>query len=262
MSELFCGDCLLKMQQMPDNCVDLVLCSPPYEDARTYGNDFSLAGQAWVDWTKERFLESLRVCKGLVAFVVEGRTKQFRYSATPALLMADLHRAGVHLRKPPIFHRIGIPGSGGPDWWRNDWEFIVCGTKGGKLPWSDPTACGHPPKYPVGGAMSNRKKDGDRVTSGKYTLPKLANPGNVIKCSVGGGHLGSDKAHANEAPYPERLCEFFIKSFCPPGGIVLDPFIGGGTTAVVAARCGCRFIGIDNRQSQIDLTVTRLTESA
>jgi DNA modification methylase len=48
--ELITGDCLNVMQSMPENSVDLVLCSPPYEDARTYGIGFNLKGQDWVDW--------------------------------------------------------------------------------------------------------------------------------------------------------------------------------------------------------------------
>jgi len=112
------GDCLELMQEMAAGSVDLVFGSPPYEDARTYGISFDLVGDAWVDWMFERVMESLRVCKGLVAFVVEGKTKQYRWSATPVLLMAKLHQAGVHLRKPVIYKRQGIPGAGGPDWLR------------------------------------------------------------------------------------------------------------------------------------------------
>ena len=104
------GDCLERMADMSDNTVDLVFCSPPYEDARTYGINFNLRGQDWVDWCVPRYMECLRVCKGLVAWVVEGKTRRFRYSCTPILLIADLHRAGVHLRKPPIYQRVGIPG--------------------------------------------------------------------------------------------------------------------------------------------------------
>ncbi len=107
------------MRGMEADSVDLVFTSPPYEAARTYGVGFNLRGQQFVDWCVERYLECVRVCKGLVAWVIEGQTRQFRWSATPALLMADLHRAGVRLRKPPAFHRVGIPGSGGPDWLRN-----------------------------------------------------------------------------------------------------------------------------------------------
>jgi len=45
--------------------------------------------------------------------------------------------------------------------------------------------------------------------------------------------------------YPERLVEIPILAGCPPAGIVLDPFIGSGTTAIVARRLGCHYIGIE-----------------
>lgn len=162
MIQVLNDDCLDWMKRQPDNSFQMTFGSPPYERARTYGIDFSLKGQDWVDWMVARMVEMVRITDGLVAMVVEGQTRQFRYSATPALLMADLHRAGVHLRKPPIFKRVGIPGSGGPDWLRNDYEFIVCCTAVGKLPWSDNTAMGHPPKWAPGGAMSHRLSDGTR----------------------------------------------------------------------------------------------------
>jgi len=53
---------------LADNSVDLVFCSPPYEDARTYDIDFSLKGEAWVAWAIPGFMECLRVCRGLVAW--------------------------------------------------------------------------------------------------------------------------------------------------------------------------------------------------
>jgi len=286
-TRIILGDCLDELRMMPDDSVDLIITSPPYEDQRTYDIGFKLKGQDWVDWAFDRFNECYRVCRGLTAWVVEGKTKSFQYSASPILLMADLHRAGVKLRKPPAFHRVGIPGSGGNDWLRNDYEFIVCASKG-KLPWSDNTAMGKPPKYKPGGAMSYRTKDGSRVndleeepetekkhptrkhqdgirgekrgTAPRYKGVKIANPGNVIKCSVGGGSLGSKLAHENEAPFPESLVEFFIRSFCPPGGTVLDPFCGSETTLKVAAKFGRNAIGMDVRESQTELSKERMRE--
>lgn len=236
------------------------------------------------------------VCKGLVAWVVQGRTKQYQWSATPALLIAELAGCDeVCVREPPIFHRSGIPGSGGPDWLRRDYEWVVCATaERGRLPWSDNTACGHPPKYKKGGDPTYRMQDGKRVRAapgkGKaiksgtsrssggdrdtervqvgtetveyqpYIPPKLANPGNVIKCS--GGHLGSPLAHENEAPFPEKLVEFFVKSFAPPGGTVLDPFAGSGTTAAVCEAHGRNSISIDIRESQTELIQRRIMEKS
>jgi DNA modification methylase len=103
--------------------------------------------------------------------------------------------------------------------------------------------------------------EGDLVT-GDYKPPQLANPGNVIKCSVGGGRMGSDFAHENEAPFPLELAEFFVKSFCPPGGIVCDPFLGSGTTAHAAVANQRQFLGIDIRSSQVDLALKRLASLA
>ena len=70
--------------------------------------------------------------------------------------------------------------------------------------------------------------------------------------------MGSQHAHLNEAPFPEALAEFFVRSFCPPGGIVLDPHLGSGTTLAVAMKHGRDGIGIDIRESQIELTTRRL----
>ncbi len=268
-------DCLEWMQEQPSDVFDLVFTSPPYEDSRSYGIDFSLKGQEWVDWMVEVVQEALRICKGLVTFVVEGKTRNFRYSATPILLMADLHRAGIHLRKPLIFQRVGIPGSGGPDWLRSDTEFIVCATRGGRLPWSDNTAMGHPPVYGPGGNPSHRRQNGERVRKDKrvgdrsrnggemqiYKPPKKANPGNIIRCVVGGGVMGSDICHENEAPFPEALVEFFVRSFCPPNGRVLDPFAGSGTVLAVCEMTGRRSVSLDVRESQVGLMRRRLQEA-
>lgn len=284
MNKLLCGDCLRIMKDMLNDSVDLVFGSPPYEDARTYGIDFKLKGQDWVDWMVQIYEESIRVSKGLVAFVVQGRTRKFKWSCTPALLIADLHRAGFNVRNPPIYHRSGIPGSGGPDWLRSDYEWVVCISKPGRLVWSDNTACGNDPKFRPGGDPTHRKKDGKRVRipfkrsadksaigerykdtgsvvieEQNYIPPKVANPGNVIKCS--GGHLSSKLAHENEAPFPLKLAEFFIKSFCPPNGTTLDPFCGSATTGHACVINGRDYIGIDCRQSQIKLSRKRLVEA-
>lgn len=91
---LILGNCLDVMRDWPDDYVDLIVCSPPYEDARTYGIDFRTKGEEWVEWMKPICREASRVCKGLVIVNCEGTTRQFRWSATPVLLMADLHREG------------------------------------------------------------------------------------------------------------------------------------------------------------------------
>src|SRR5262249_52382550 len=152
------------------------------------------------------------------------------------------------------------------------------------LPWADNTAMGSPPKYGPGGNPSHRQQDGRRVNrvysekdatqqewgnvgphrarrkAGKgYTPPEKSNPGNIVDCgAVGGGNMGSKLCHENEAPFSERLAEFFVRSFCPPGGLVCDPFAGSGTTLAVAVASGRRAIGCDVRDSQVRLSKRRL----
>jgi site-specific DNA-methyltransferase (adenine-specific) len=250
------GDC--RSLPYPDDHFDLVFCSPPYESQRSYGElDFNLSGEAWVEWAVECYMECLRVSKGLVAWVVEGYTDDFAYTSTPFLLHADLHRRGVKMRKVVVYQRNGIPGTGGPEWLRNDWEPIICGTKNGRLPWADNTAMGQPPKQNVPRVATNRHKDGSRK-SALYVDPEVCNPGNIISGLVGSGGMGWRDATRNEAPFPEWLAEFFVRSFCPPGGIVLDPFSGSGTTVSMAVKHGRSGVGIDARESQVWLGETRL----
>jgi len=271
------GDCLKHMARMKPRSVDLVFGSPPYEAQREYGElKFDLKGQDWVDWMVKVFEASLRVCKGLVAFVVgHGVQENYKWSATPALLIADLHRKGICLRNPKWYKRYGIMGSGGKDDLRKDVEFIVCATNGGRLPWSDNKACGEPWKFKPGGEISHREKDGKRVNERKFISGykngdleyktakrafdlEAANPGDVIDCgAVGGGHLGAHMAHENEAPFPEKLSDFFIRSFCKPNGWVYDPFGGSGTTLASAIKTGRRFVCSDIRLSQIKLMLRR-----
>lgn len=291
------ADAMDFLRGLPGACVDLCMFSPPYEQARLYlenGEDLGIARNTedWVAWMVDIIRECVRACRGLVCCVCEGQTRSYRWSAGPALLMANLARAGFNLRKPPVFHRVGIPGSGGPDWLRNDYEFCVCVARPGRLPWSDNCALGRPCKWKPGGAMTHQTKngtvrprlgrrmangapgsakggcrgrrvvrghkDGDTATEDAYFPPERSNPGNVLHFKVGGGVMGHPLAHKNEAPYPLGLAEMFVRSFCPPGGVVCDPFSGSGTTGHAALMWGRRFIGCDLRESQCELTSRRL----
>lgn len=205
------------------------------------------------------------------------------------------------LYRPCYWQRNGIFGSGGDDWFRADVEYVLCFKRPGKLPWSNNVAMGHPPKYAPGGEASYRLTDGTRrnqwgghessnagarrangardkkwrpshrektkrqangeTEAQRYRPPVLANPGNLIHTNVGGGHMGHSLAHDNEAPFPEKLAEWFILSLCPPGGTVLDPFAGSGTTGAVALANGRNAILVDIRESQCELMQRRLAST-
>jgi DNA modification methylase len=72
-----------------------------------------------------------------------------------------------------------------------------------------------------------------------------ADPGNVVNVPQSyNQHYGV----AHTAAMPEGLASFFIQATSPPGGIVIDPFTGGGTTTVMARRLGRRAGGLEIHQ--------------
>lgn len=282
-----------------DDSFDLVLGSPPYCDARTYGIGAQRDCLTWVDWMLGVTREAVRVSRGLVIWVCAGVTRDWCYWPGPEGLLYQWWLCGGRCWRPAYWHRVGIPGSGGKQWLRADIEYALCFTKcTAAIQWSDNTANGHPPKFKPGGDMSYRaadgcrvnedpwgkrgrgnnlagrnkdgskklgrctrgKKNGDTIQEDKYSPPKLANPGNLIKVKVGGGLMGHKLAHENEAPFPQDLAEWFIRGWCPPGGTVLDPFSGSGTTVAAAMALGRRGVGADIRLSQCELGRRRCGE--
>jgi len=287
MTELHQADCIAWMNGQPADRFDLVFGSPPYCDARTYGIGAQRDCFQWVAWMLEVTEAAARICKGPVMWVAAGVTRKRNYwPAVEGLMWEWWKRGGTHqLYRPSCYHRQGIPGSGGDDYLRADWEYVLCLKRPGKLPYFDLSAAGWPCKYKTGGAFSYRTAEGSRINEKKHNAgsaarkrsqtaptngakgnprvgrPAITNPGNVIHCKVGGGHMGNLLAHENEAPFPEKLAEIFVRSFCPPGGWCLDPFIGSGTTAAVCQQWGRNCTGIDLRQSQIDLARGRCNEN-
>ena len=287
---LYRGDALEVMKGMEADSVNLVCGSPPYLFCRSYGfsgkqwwGDY----ETWIETMLAMVTEAARVCDGPVVVVAANPTrKRSYYPAVEALMVRWFERGGdCQLYRPVFWHRVGIPGSGQNDGFRADVEYCCVFKRPGELPWSDNTACGKQCRYPVGGKMSNRthdgrkrnaktekrllRKGGMRRANGEarqhgYTKPEFANPGNYIEThevahvNVGGGAMGSKLAHENEAPYPEVLCERFIRSWSPEGGVVLDPWMGSGTTLAVAVKYGRRAVGIDVRESQVKLARKRI----
>jgi hypothetical protein len=289
------GDCLDVMKTFPDRHVSMTFGSPPYEGQRTYGIDFKLIGQAWVDWMIPRVVEMCRVTDGLVFINAAGPLRDHKYSPSFEWLVTDLtrHHGVVCGPSPYCWAKMedradaspnGIPGSGGKHYHRRDWEPIYSFALPDRLPlkWSNNLAFGTAPKATsFGGEFSHRHADGQRrnaktglerikrfrnapdsTVKGGHTrdICKVSNHGNILRVPVGGGKMGHPVAHETEAPFPLGLPQRFIEWFVPVGGKVLDPFMASGTTAHAAEITGRKWIGIDVRESQAEL-VTRRIES-
>ena len=84
-----------------------------------------------------------------------------------------------------------------------------------------------------------------------------ADPGNVVSVSQ---TYNQHRGVAHTAAMPEGLAEFFVKATCPPGGIVIDPFAGGGTTVVVSRKHGRMAGGFELHEAFVKEGLRRIEE--
>lgn len=168
------ADVLAFFASLPDDSLDLVLGSPPYCDARTYGIDAVYSCPEWVEWMLKVTEAATRVSRGLVLWVCAGVQRENNYWPGPEGLQWEWFKLGGHSWRPVVWWKVdrdeggtAIPGSGGSvpgrRWLRADWEHVLAFKKPGKIPYDDPLAMGHEPVVPhLGGEMSNRTADGRR----------------------------------------------------------------------------------------------------
>lgn len=250
------------LKSLPQKSVDLVFGSPPYpmkgeryDDAKARRFDI----EEWVSFMFESTVAAVNACRGDVFWVVNNTVSKHAYHPAIEGLLWKCYQSGLILDRPVIWHKNSPPSR--KDYFTNDWEFVIA-FKGYEGPrkvfnWEEIAS---PPKYKTGGHFRQRDNKGVRKQGSDYPQNKLARPRDVIRVCVGGGQMGSKLACLNEAPFPENLVDKFVPVFSPEKGIVVDPFMGGGTTGKVALKHGRRFIGCDIRENQIDLTKRRIAE--
>lgn len=129
------------------------------------------------------------------------------------------------------------------------------------------------PKYdfrqqfePYAGSTYGRYKRGFNAEDEKSKVyRKLGYPAGVKEINSQGRNkravwrITTEISHEKHyAPYPQKLIETPIEAGCPPGGVVLDPFLGSGTTALVARRLGRHYIGIEPNPEYVAIARSRL----
>jgi len=230
LDQIGCCDALQGMQQLPDASIDLILADPPYGLGKDYGNDSDkMEAAAYLEWTAawlEIALPKLKPNGSLYIFLT------WRYS--PEIFVWLKQR--MSMINEIIWDR-RVPSMGGSVRRYSSVHDTIGFFAKAKDYYFDLDAIRIP--YDA----ETKKARSRKIFEGAKWLELGFNPKDVW--SVSRLH----KVHAEREDHPTQkpleIIERMIKASCPPGGVVLDPFMGSGTTAVAAQNTGRHFVGYE-----------------
>ena len=248
--DLYLGDCEEILKAIPDNSVDLIFTSPPYADQRkkTYGG---IHPNDYVDWFLPKAEQMLRVLRPTGSFVLNIKEKVVNGERSTYVmeLIIAMRKQGWLWTEEFIWHKKNSYPGKWPNRFRDAWERLLQFNKNRKFNMFQEEVM-----VPMGEwaktrlnnlSQTDRKRDESKVGSGfgknisNWLDREKAYPTNVL-------HLATECSNKNHsAAFPEGLPEWFIKLFTKVGDTVLDPFMGSGTTNIVANRMRRNSIGIE-----------------
>lgn len=264
-TQILLGDCKDILRNFGDNRIDLIFTSPPYADRRahTYGG---IKPEEYVDWFLWRSEQFLRVLKPEGTFILNIKEKAEngeRHTYVLELILA-LRKQGWLWTDEFIWHKKNCYPGKWPNRFRDAWERLLQFNKTKKFKMFQEEVM-IPVGDWVGGRLKNlsekdkirfesRSKSGFGKNISNWIDRDEVYPTNVL-------HLATECSNKNHsAVFPESLPEWFIKLFTEEGDIVLDPFMGSGTTLRVANRLRRNSIGIDIVPEYYERVKSEITE--
>jgi len=249
LDEIYCVDCVEGMKKLPDNCVDLVVTSPPYDNLRDY--------KGYVFRFEEIAQGLFRVIKsgGVVIWVVGDKIKNGNRSLTSFRQALYFQEIGFNVHDIMIYRKKNTPFMRS-NAYTNCFEFMFVFSKGTPNtfnPLKTSTARNGMEKL-----VSNKKTDGiNRKVWAELKKEKTLT--NIWDYAVGLGGSSNDKfAFKHTAIFPEKLAQDHILSWTNESDLVLDPMCGSGTTCKIAKLHNRRYIGMDISESYCAISEKRL----
>ena len=255
------GDCMELSKQLPDDYIDLVVTSPPYADTVSYGKDINVfSPENYPDWILPLFVESNRFLKPTGSFILNINDKIVKGERSIYVMetvIKIVKKSGLKLYDRYIWHKKnGLP-MGGEKRLNDRMEYIfhfVRDTKNFKtnmdvvrVPYAKSSINRY--KTPV----AQHKVDTDGIKSRGECKMNVLNPlGSKPTGVFRFDNAGVLKGVKHPAPFHPDLPKWFIKFLSDKGDIVLDPFMGGGTTAEVALDLGRDYIGFEKNKTYVE----------
>jgi site-specific DNA-methyltransferase (adenine-specific) len=269
LNQILHGDCLELCKSIPDASIDLIFTSPPYADRRkiAYGG---LPADKYVDWFSPIATEFKRILKPTGSFFLN--IKPHTEDGERVLYVFDLilslkRNTGFYFVDEFSWVKLAFPG-GLKGRFKNGFEPIYHFTVSNPNQITfNPVACGTPVKEASISRTYRKQTGAPESGSGMAGLDainirnlSLARPSNVLSINNISNQFSDKSKHP--ATFPIKLADFFIKSFTNPGDVVLDPFVGSGTTAISAANLGRKYIGFDLKEEYVELSKGRILKEA
>lgn len=259
LNKIYNCDCMDGFKMIPNNYVDLTVTSPPYDNLRTYnGYNFNF---------EETAKELYRVTKqgGVVVWIVGDETINGDETGTSFKQALYFKECGFNLADTMIYYKtdLAFPRHGHRKY-PAAFEYMFIFSKG-KI--STFNLIRDRKNKLAGQTMSGtvRQKDGSvKVSRAKgKSVAELGARSNVWGYSTGKGKSSSDSiAFKHPAIFPELLAQDHIISWSKEGDIVLDPFMGSGTTAKMAILNKRKYIGFEISKEYIEISNLRINSLA
>lgn len=256
-TELYLGDCVQVMRdRIPDESIDLTVTSPPYDNLRTYnGYMFDFEATA-------RELWRVTTPGGVVVWVVGDQTVDGSETGTSFRQALGFMAMGFRLHDTMIYFKdsVTFPDS---NRYHPSFEYMFVFSKNApktvhllrdrKNKWGNTFTFGR---------KTERNRDGSLKEKKITFIPDIGIRYNVWTINSGAGHSSQDtKAFLHPATFPEALARDHILSWSNPGDLVLDPFMGSGTTGKMAKLLHRNFIGIDISEEYCNIAAKRIAET-
>lgn len=259
LDQIVLGDCREVLPTFPDESIDLIVTSPPYANNRRKSPYAGVPINGYVEWFLPIAEQLKRVLKAEGSFVLNIKERALdgeRQTYVLKLILAMKEQGWLWVEEYVWHKKNSYPGKW-PNRFRDAWERCLHFTKQKQFNMYQERVM-----RPMGDWAKTRLRnlsdeDKKRHESGaqsglgrrvaNWVGREMAYPTNVLDLPT----QSSNQNHS--AAFPHALPEWFIKLFTNEEDVVLDPFIGSGTTAIAATRQGRHFVGIEVSQEYVDL---------
>lgn len=241
MIDLRLGDCLEVMKTLPDNSVDLVVTSPPYNCGIEYDNyNDNISWQEYYLWCNAWIKEIYRILKD------DGRFCLIHYLS---LGNSDNRHAPL-MRLNTISEDIGFKHHGLAIWW--DITLTKRTAWGSWLSASAPYI-----NSPFEGVLILYKNRWHKDNKG---ITEISKDEFMESCS-GIWKIATEHDRRHPAPFPIKMASRCIRLLSYEGDTVLDPFMGSGTTVVAAKEYHRKAIGIEISPQYYEMAERRINQT-